>query len=294
LPEAAATTAIVTTADFITPPFDDPEGYGRIAAANALSDVYAMGGTPLCAINLCVFPRELEPAVAREILAGAAAVLAEVGAPLVGGHTVRGPELLFGLSVTGLVDRQRIWRNVGAQVGDQLVLTRPLGAGLVVTAARRGLIAEGDRRACAAQLAQPNRKSAEVLRRFAVHAATDITGFGLVGHALGMVSAVSIALSIGKLPVYGGARALAAAGITCGGAQANRSAYQPRLQLDTALGAAEAELLFDPQTSGGLLVALPAAETAAAITALAKAGVDAVAIGSVIAAAPTARLHIVD
>jgi selenide,water dikinase len=279
LPDAA--TAVVTTADFITPPFDDPDGYGRIAAANALSDVYAMGGTPLCAINLCMLPPELHLDVAREILDGARALLHQDGVSLLGGHTVRGTELFYGLSVTGSVAADRIWRNVGAQPGDALLLTKPLGAGLIVTAARKKLVDEASQKACAATMATTNRRAAEILRRFDVHAATDVTGFGLVGHALGMTRAgdVSLQLELSALPVYAGARALAAAGLTCAGARKNREAYAARLSLSAPLSAADEELLYDPQTSGGLLVALPDFQASAAERALFESGIIAARIG---------------
>ena len=275
---------VVQTADFITPPFDDPEGYGQIAAANALSDVYAMGGRPISALNLCVFPSALPLSAARAILRGAHTKLREAGAVLLGGHTVRGPELLFGLSVNGVVVPDRIWRNVGARPGDALLLTKPLGCGLVVTGARRGLVAEADRLHCLAGMAGLNRRAAEVLAGFAVHAATDVTGFGLVGHALGMtgLGAVSLAITALALPVYPGALALAAQGVTCGGAKSNRQAYQDRIEIRGALSAAYEELIFDPQTSGGLLCAVPAPAAAAALAALQAAGVVACRVGDVL------------
>ena len=293
--------AIITTADFITPPFDDPHGYGRIAAANSLSDVYAMGGTALCAINLCLFPRDLSPAVAQEILAGAQQVLTEVGVALVGGHTVHAQELFFGLSVTGLVHPQRIWRNVGAKPGDVLIVTKPLGSGLLVSGMRRRLCGQtfspADLNACRAAMAQTNAHAAATLARFDVHAATDVTGFGLVGHALGMTRAGSIPLQLhidpARLPLYEGALALAAAGVTCGGAKNNRKAYLSQLEIQGRLDPAHEEILFDPQTSGGLLVALPASQEDAVLTALRGAGVVAQSIGSVHARQGGAALQIV-
>ncbi len=278
-----APAGIVTTADFITPPFDDPHGYGRIAAANALSDVYAMGGTPLCALNLCMFPDALDRTVAREILDGARTVLSEVGAALVGGHTVRSEQLFFGLSVTGLVNPAHIWRNVGARPEDVLILTRPLGSGLLVSGARRGLANAEAQSFCAQTMAQPNFRAALVLGRFAVSAATDITGFGLIGHALGMAAEVSLRIDFAALPVYPGARELAALGLSCAGARANRAAYKQRVALSKVLSLAEEELLYDPQTSGGLLCALPAAQAPDALRALADAGVSAHSIGRVLA-----------
>lgn len=283
--DTATDSALVTTADFITPPFDDPEGYGRIAAANSLSDVYAMGGTPLCAINLCLLPRELPPEIARQILDSARSLLAQEGVALVGGHTVRSAELFYGLSVTGIVPAQRIWRNVGAQPGDVILLTKPLGAGLVVSGARRKLIAESDRAACAGRMETTNRRAAQVLRRFSIHAATDVTGFGLVGHALGMTRGKaqpwtgSLRLELAALPVYAGAAALAEAGVTCAGARNNHQAFSSRVKLVAPRTAAQEELLYDPQTSGGLLVALPATEAPIALRALADAGIDAARIG---------------
>jgi selenide,water dikinase len=287
-----AAQAVVTTADFITPPLDDPERYGRIAAANSLSDVYAMGGTPICAINLCLFPRELAPESAREILAGAHAVLVEVGVPLVGGHTVHAQELFFGLSVTGLVAPQRLWRNVGAQPGDVLLLTKPLGTGLFVTGMRRRLagtvFSAAEQAACIAGMAATNARAAQVLRRFDVHAATDVTGFGLVGHALGMTRGtaprVRLCIDVARLPLYAGALALGQAGVTCGGAKNNRAAYRAQLAIHGSLDPAHEEILFDPQTSGGLLVALPAEQAEPAAAALREAGGSAHAIGEVEAA----------
>lgn len=283
-PGSSSETAIVVTADFITPPFDDPFGYGRIAAANSLSDVYAMGGRPLAALNLCMFPKELEAAVAREILDGARSAMAESGAALLGGHTVRGPELFFGLSVTGCVDPARIWRNVGGQPGDALLLTKPLGSGLIVTGARRRLVSEADRRACADGMATLNRRAAAILAAFPVHAATDITGFGLAGHALGMARGLTFEIELSSLPSYAGALELAAAGVTCGGARQNRAAYRERLAFAVPPSPAYEELVFDPQTSGGLLCALPSTAAEAALVALREAGVPAARIGEIAAA----------
>lgn len=285
--------AVVMTADFITPLLDDPGLFGEIAAANSLSDVYAMGGRPVVAINLCVFPDALAKEAAAEILAGAERKVAEAGAAMLGGHTVRGPELLFGLGVTGLVPPGRVWRNVGARPGDALLLTKPLGTGLLITGLRRGLVAIADIGEAIAGMANLNRRAAEVLRGYEVHAATDVTGFSLVGHALGMTrrGGVSLLIEAARLPVYPGAWRLAAAGVTCGGAKANRRTYADRLAVaparcrpDDPDAVALAELLHDPQTSGGLLVALPEAEAEAALRALGDAGVAAARIGRVCAA----------
>jgi len=276
-------TGLVQTVDLITPLVDDPELFGQIAAANALSDVYAMGGRPVTALNVCVFPKELEPAAARAILAGANQKLAEADTALLGGHTVRGPELLFGLSVTGLVDPTRIWRNVGARPGDGLILTKPLGSGLIATGYRRGLVSPEELATCVWHLTMLNRRAAEVLAAFPVSAATDVTGFGLIGHSLGMTrhGGVSLHIDCGRLPIYDGALRLAAAHVTCGGARNNRQAFASMVAVHPDVTEALGELLFDPQTSGGLLLALPAERCEEAISALRSASVPAALIGEV-------------
>jgi selenide,water dikinase len=276
-------TGLVQTVDFITPLVDDPQLFGQIAAANSLSDVYAMGGRPISALNLCVFPKELPAAAARAILDGASQKLREAGAVLLGGHTVRGPELLFGLSVCGIVDPARIWRNVGAQPGDCLLLTKPLGAGLLATGLRRGLVSADEYTEWTGQLTRLNRDAAEALLAFPVSAATDVTGFGLVGHSLGMTraGAISLRIDVRRLPVYAGALRLASAGVTCGGARNNRQAFSERVELTDEVSAEWREVLFDPQTSGGLLVALPRLCCDEALSALRAAGVSATVIGEV-------------
>ncbi len=276
-------TGLVQTVDIITPLVDDPELFGQIAAANALSDVYAMGGRPITALNVCVFPKELEPAAARAILAGASQKLAEADTALLGGHTVRGPELLFGLSVTGVVDPARIWRNVGARPGDGLILTKPLGSGLLATGLRRGLVSAEELAACTCHLTTLNRRAAEVLAAFPISAATDVTGFGLIGHGLGMTrhGGVSLRIDCHRLPVYAGAHRLAQAHVTCGGARNNRQAFMSQVAVHPEVTEAWLDLLFDPQTSGGLLVALTAERCDEALCALTAAAVPAAYIGAV-------------
>jgi selenide,water dikinase len=280
--QVSADQALVLTADYITPLIDDPDRFGQIAAANSLSDIYAMGGRPVAALNLCVFPQALDAAVAREILAGSERKVAEAGAAIVGGHTVCGPELLYGLSVTGLVHPQRVVRNVGARAGDVLLLTKPLGTGLLVTGYRRGLVTQEDMAEAIRGMMTLNKTASEVLSRFPVHAMTDVTGFGLLGHTLGMARAGgTFVLDLGRLPLYPHALDLAGQGLTCAGARANRRAYAGRWTSTGPLTAAQEELLHDPQTSGGLIAALPGAAAAAAQQALAEAGVSAVIIGEV-------------
>jgi selenide, water dikinase len=270
--------AVVTTADFITPPFDDPHLFGVIAATNALSDVYAMGGEVLCAINLCLFPKELPLEWGRAILAGANDAVRAAGAALVGGHTVLSPELFFGQAVTGRVSPHRVWRNVGARPGDALLLTKPLGTGVIVSAARKGQCPEVVLRAATDSMTTPNRVAAGVLRQFAVSACTDVTGFGLAGHALNMArgSDVSFELDSAAIPAFDGVQALREQGFTCRGEKDNEKAFAFAVD-----GAARTGFLFDPQTSGGLLVALPAKHASAALGALHALGIPARQIGQV-------------
>lgn len=270
--------AVVTTADFITPPFDDPRAFGAIAAANALSDVWAMGGEPVAAINLLALPREVPREVAREILAGAAEKVREAGAATVGGHTVAGPELLFGLAVTGRVHPARVWRNSGLSPGDVLVLTKPLGCGLYVTAARAGELSPGEQARVIAAMTELNAAAKRTLERFAPTAATDVTGFGLAGHALGMARAsnVRVRLELGSLPLHPEAVRLAEAGKSCRGERENRAATQAELTIEAPVERALTRSIpFDPQTSGGLLVGLAPGSAAAAVSALRDAGIAA-------------------
>jgi selenide,water dikinase len=268
--------AIVCTADFITPPIDDPRLYGQIAAANSLSDVYAMGGRPLAAVALCMFPKALEPDAAREILAGGQDKVVEAGAAVVGGHTVRSEELFYGLSVTGRVHPQKVVRNVGARPGDAVILTKPLGSGLIINGLRKGVMDDERARPILEVLARLNRTAAEVMARFDVHAATDVTGFGLAGHALSMAvgSGIGISLWCDKLPQYPYLAEMVDKGVTTGSTKPNRAHVAPRLKVKATLDKFWDELVHDPQTSGGLLLAVDAAEAAAVVTALQDAGVE--------------------
>jgi selenide,water dikinase len=253
--------AIIHTTDFFPPIVDDPFSFGRIAAVNALSDVYAMGGRPLAGMNLVSFPiAELERDILKEILRGGLTALKEAGAVLAGGHTVEGHELLYGLAVTGTVHPQRIWRNGGAQPGDLLLLTKPLGTGLVTTAAKAGM-ADPDHLATAMRwMGTLNREAAEVLHEFAPHAVTDVTGFGLAGHAaeMALASGLRLELDLGALPRLPGAGEAAATGLVPAGAGKNRDSIAATLEIDAGADPIEVDLALDPQTSGGLLAALPA------------------------------------
>ena len=284
--------AVVCTADYITPVMDDPFLFGRVAAANALSDVYAMGARPLVALALCMFPKELDPEAARLILEGGRAAVAEAGAVVGGGHTVRSPELLYGLAVTGVVHPGRVLRNVGARVGDALLLTKPLGSGLVINGLRKGAIDEASARSIIERLAILNRAAAEVLVEAGavVHAATDVTGFGLSGHALGMArgSRVTLELSLGALPRYPHVEALVAAGVTTGSTRPNRAHAAPatRVAVEGGLSPVDDQLIHDPQTSGGLLVAVEGDAAEGLVARLRARGVeDARVVGRVVATA---------
>jgi selenide,water dikinase len=253
--------AIIHTTDFFPPMVDDPYTFGRIAATNALSDVWAMGGTPLAAMNLVSYPlKKLGRDPLKEILRGGLEAMAESEAVLAGGHTVEGQELLYGLAVTGTVHPEKVWRNGGALPGDVLVLTKPLGTGLVTTAAKGGM-ADRDHLATAMRwMTTLNRDAARALHEVEPHAVTDVTGFGLAGHAAEMAEAsgCAIELDLEALPAMPGALEAAAVGLVPVGAGKNRTSIAAVLEI--AVGADEllVDLALDPQTSGGLLAAVPA------------------------------------
>jgi selenide, water dikinase len=284
----AADAAIVCTADFITPVADDPFLFGQVAAANALSDVYAMGGRPVAAVALCMFPKALEPEAAHAILDGGQKKVNEAGALVVGGHTVRSPELLYGLSVTGLVEPDRVWRNAGARVGDALVLTKPLGSGLILNGYRKGAIDDAGVRAVCAELAVLNRAAADALRDAGarVHAVTDVTGFGLVGHAHHMAvgARVGVRFHTAAIPAYARARDMFVAGVKTGSTAPNRDGAAARVRWRRAHDPFLDDLVHDPQTSGGLLAAVDGDAAAALIESLHARGVThARVIGEVVA-----------
>jgi len=276
--------ALVQTVDFFAPMVDDPFEFGAIAAANALSDVYAMGGEPRTALNIACFPQQGVPTdVLRDILRGGLAKAEEAGVVIVGGHTVADDEIKFGMAVTGLVHPDRIWRNVGARPGDALVLTKPLGTGIIATAIKHAAGAADEHAAAIATMAALNRPAATVLRDFAVHACTDVTGFSLLGHAYEMAhgSDVRVVFRAERLPLLPGARRLAAEGHLTGGCRRNREWLADKVDVAAELPADLVEVAFDPQTSGGLLVALPPTEGGRAVDALAAAEVTATVVGGV-------------
>jgi selenide,water dikinase len=279
-------TALVLTADYITPPVDDPYLFGQVAAANALSDVYAMGGRPITALNLVGFPSDQLPLEMLErIIAGALSKIHEAGAVLAGGHSTEDEEPKFGLSVTGLVHPDRIWRNVGARPGDRLLLTKPLGSGVLFNANRKGWVSRAALDACLAHLTTLNRRAAEVLAGFTVNACTDVTGFGLAGHGFEMAKASGVTLAIGLegLPVMDESLEMYRRGMTTGVNHSNRALVTGQLRFEREFLPWQQEILFDPQTSGGLLASLPADEAEAALAALHAGGVPAaVLVGEVL------------
>jgi len=254
--------AVISTVDYITPVVDDPVWFGRIAAANSLSDVWAMGGRPIMALNLVNFPaKELDLGLLHEMLRGGAEKVVEAGACLAGGHSVEDPEPKYGLAVTGIVHPDRVLANGGAHPGDALVLTKPLGNGVLFNANRAKKYPYADlEREVLPVTAALNKTACEAGLRHEIHALTDITGFGIAGHGLEMAvgSGLRLVLSFAALPVYPGAIEMYAAGVGTGSNAGNRALCGPRLRLDVKLRREQEEILFDPQTSGGLLAALPA------------------------------------
>jgi len=281
--------ALVATADFITPVCDDARRFGRIAAANSLSDVYAMGGRPLFALNLCCFPATGVPdGVLGEILEGAAEALREAGAVLLGGHSVRDAELKFGLSVIGEADRGRLFTNAGARPGQRLLLTKPLGTGILINAFKFDKLDEAGLEPALREMERLNAAASHLAVDHGVTGATDITGFGLSGHALGMAraSGAGIRISFERLRVYEGFYRLVKAGVTTGCTDANEANAGASFTDHAGLDKVQREVLFDPQTSGGLLLATPPENAAALLAALLAAGHQAADIGEVLAGPP--------
>ena len=278
--------ALVQTVDFFTPIVDDPFIYGQIAAANALSDVYAMGGRPLTALAIAAFPKDAERDVVRRIFAGGLDKLREADVVLLGGHTVQDAEIKFGYAVTGEIDPARILANAGAKPGDALLLTKAIGTGIVATALKFGRAPQPAIDAATGSMITLNRAAARVLEslpRGEVHACTDITGFGLIGHAseMAVASGCSIEIDSARVPILDGARELVA-GNSPGGARSNRDYFGAGVRIEPNVDGALVDLLYDPQTSGGLLIAVaePLAERLSA--ALASAGVSSAHVGRVV------------
>jgi len=251
--------AIVNTVDFFTPIVDDPYTFGQIAATNALSDIYAMGAEPKTALNIVCFPKgKMDLQVLGEVLKGGAEKAREAGAVVIGGHSIIDEEIKYGMAVTGVIHPDKVIRNVGVQEGDALVLTKALGTGIISTALKRGKASKESVQAAVASMITLNNTASKIMRNYPVHACSDITGYGLLGHALGMASGSSVTLILesSKLPILERARRLAEKGYLTGGCKRNREYLKDKITIDKSIREGLVEAAMDPQTSGGLLIAL--------------------------------------
>jgi selenide, water dikinase len=263
--------ALVQTVDFFTPIVDDPFDYGRIAALNSINDVWAMGGTPLTALAVTCFPKKgLDFAILADIMRGGLSVLTEHNVALVGGHSVDDPQIMFGYAVTGTIHPQRIITNRGAQAGDVLILTKPIGTGVISTGIKFGKASDEVMRASLDTMLLAGREAAEAMQEYGAHAATDVTGFALLGHAweLARASNVTLELEAARVPLIPGARELAAAGLLTSGDKSNRAYVGADVQLADTITPPIASLLFDPQTAGGLLISIAPARAGALLARL--------------------------
>ncbi len=286
---------LIFTVDFFTPVVDDPYDYGAIAAANALSDVYATGGRPLVALNISAFPADMDPEIMAGIVRGGAEKAAEGGCAVVGGHTITDKEPKFGMAVVGLARPDRVLLKSGAQPGDLLVLTKALGTGAVTTAAKNGACPSGFLGSAIKSMKRLNDRALDALAAHGVRACTDVTGFSFAGHALEIAkkSGVGLRVFAGSLPYLDGAAELAAAGHLPGGAGRNRRCFEPSVSYGGGLGEEFRKLFYVPETSGGLLGALPPGNAAACVRVLRDCGHDAAIVGAVAgpAAAPALELE---
>lgn len=301
--------ALVQTLDFFPPLVDDPYTFGRIAATNSLSDVYAMGGRPITAMNIVGFPdKELEPEILVEILRGGADAVHEAGAVVVGGHSVRDAEVKYGLSVTGVVDPRRVLTNAGARPGDVLILTKPIGSGTLTTAVKQGKLPPEDLAECIRVMATLNRAACEAALAVGVNACTDVTGFGLIGHAFEMAAAgvpgdaqgagkrtpgVEVVIEARRVPLMAHALELARAGVLTRAHKTTREYLGERLAIDPSVEPALSGLLLDAQTSGGLLLSLPESRVDALLAELTVSGVACAARVGKVMSATSARVSLV-
>ncbi len=277
-------TALVQTVDFFTPIVDDPYTFGQIAATNALSDVYAMGGKPLTSLAMVCFPEKGDLEILERILAGGLSKMMEAGCTVIGGHSIRDDETKFGYAVTGVVDPAKVLTNGGAQVGDRLLFTKSLGTGVISTAIKKGVAKQSWIDAAVASMTTLNKAAAEVITKVPVHGLTDVTGFGLIGHAreMALASKASLRLYAGRIPVIEGALDCVRAGHIPGGLKANREFAECVVGYENEISEEVKTMLFDPQTAGGLLMSVAAKDSAELTRALNGAGVPAVEIGEVL------------
>jgi selenide, water dikinase len=288
------TMAMVQTVDFFTPIVDDPYVFGQIAATNALSDVYAMGGHPATSLALVCFPDKADITILEQILAGGLSKMIEAGCTVIGGHSIRDEETKFGYAVTGLIDPKKVLSNAGARPGDRLLFTKALGTGVISTAIKRGVAKQSWIDAAVASMTTLNKAAAEVIRAnddgrtttdaFSVHALTDVTGFGLVGHAreLALASNVSLRFHASSVPLLDGALDCVRAGYVPGGLKANREFAECMVEYEDGIPDEVKTILYDPQTAGGLLISVAADDGVELLQALNAVGVPAVEIGEVL------------
>jgi selenide, water dikinase len=286
--QIASDLALVQTVDFFTPIVDDPYTFGQIAATNSLSDVYAMGGRPLTALAMVCFPEKGDLEILERILAGGLSKMMEAGCTIVGGHSIRDDETKFGYSVTGLIDPKRVLTNGGAQPGDALVLTKPIGTGVISTAIKKGRAEQAWIDAAVRSMTTLNKKAAEVLSSggYSPHSLTDITGFGVIGHVreMALASDVAVRLHADAVPLLDGAIDCVRAGYLPGGLKANRDFAECMVAYGDGVSEEHKTLLFDPQTAGGLLISLPSNSAAVLVSALESQGIPAAQIGEIEAA----------
>ena len=290
--------ALVQTVDFFTPIVDDPYLFGQIAAANALSDVYAMGGRPISSLSIVGFPEKSDPTILEQIIRGGLAKMNEARCSVIGGHSIRNEDMLFGYAVTGLINPKRVWRNVGAREGDVLLFTKPLGTGVITTALKKDRATEESLAAAVSAMTTLNRAAAQTLQEIdeksggkAIHAVTDVTGFSLLGHAREMaigdpangIAPVSLEIDHSAFDYFPGALQAAREGHLSGGLKNNRAFVSDCANFAPSVAAEYQDLLFDPQTSGGLLVAIAPESAETAFAALQQHGVAAKKIGKVVA-----------
>lgn len=285
--------AIIQTVDFFTPVVDDPYGFGQIAAANALSDIYAMGGVPKTSMNLVAFPlKQMDISILRQIIQGGLDKMKEAEVVLVGGHSVEDSELKYGFSVTGFIHPDRVITKNNLKVGDQLLLTKPIGTGIINTAIKGNLASKEIIEFVTRLMATLNRGAAEIMKDYPVHACTDITGFGLLGHLAGMVSdsGCGIELESGRIPVINEALEYAEMGFVPAGAYKNREFYEPVVKMSPSVDRSVADVLYDPQTSGGLMICIDRKSADDLHHELRKRGMDKSAIIGEVVSEPSGKI----
>ena len=285
--------AIIQTVDFFTPIVDDPYTFGQIATVNALSDIYAKGGRPLIALNIVCFPiKTMDISILREILTGGLHKMREAGVVLVGGHSVEDNELKYGLSVTGVIHPDRVIMNQGAKAGDKLILTKPLGTGIISTALKNGKASDKAVAKSVSSMSALNKKASELMLTVDVHACTDITGFGLLGHACEMIEGTDVGMIIHSdaVPYFTEAKEYAEIGMVPGGTARNRDFRIKMVDIDKNISKVMVEILFDPQTSGGLLMSVPAADAEPLLKRMRQEGIKEAAIIGEVVAKPKARI----